>query len=61
MDIKELITSLEDPNLADVLRIMENDYKIISVDKDIVKVRVLNSVVNVSYDLWTKACMIGVI
>lgn len=61
MNVEQLITSLEDPNLADVLRIMENDYTILSVDKDIVKVKVLNSVVNVSYDLWTKACMIGVI
>ena len=61
MNVEQLITSLEDQNLADVLRIMENDYTILSVDKDIVKVKVLNSVVNVSYDLWTKACMIGVI
>jgi hypothetical protein len=61
MNVEQLITSLENSNLADVLRIMENDYMILSVDKDIVKVKVLNSVVNVSYDLWTKACMIGVI
>lgn len=44
-------------NLADVLRILETDYKILSV-KDIVKVRVLFEEVEVPLDLWTQAIML---
>ena len=45
-------------NLADVLRILETDYKILSV-KDTVKVRVLLEEVEVPLDLWTQAIMIN--
>ena len=45
-------------NLADVLRILETDYKILSV-KDTVKVRVLFEDVEVPLDLWTQAIMIN--
>ena len=45
-------------NLADVLRILETDYKILSV-KDTVKVRVLFEEVEVPLDLWTQAVMIN--
>lgn len=45
-------------NLADVLRILETDYKILSV-KDTVKVRVLLEDVEVPLDLWTQAVMIN--
>lgn len=45
-------------NLADVLRILETDYKILSV-KDTVKVRVLFEEVEVPLDLWTQAIMIN--
>ena len=45
-------------NLADVLRILETDYKILSV-KDTVKVRVLFEDVEVPLDLWTQAVMIN--
>ena len=44
-------------NLADVLRILETDYKILSV-KDTVKVRVLFEEVEVALDLWTQAIML---
>ena len=44
-------------NLADVLRILETDYKILSV-KDTVKVRVLFEEVEVPLDLWTQAIML---
>ena len=39
-------------NVEDVLRILETDYKILSV-KNIVKVRVLFEEVEVPLDLWT--------
>ena len=45
-------------NLVDVLRILETDYKILSV-KDTVKVRVLFEEVEVPLDLWTQAIMIN--
>lgn len=45
-------------NLGDVLRILETDYKIISV-KDTVKVRVLFEEVEVPLNLWTQAVMIN--
>ena len=45
-------------NLVDVLRILETDYKILSV-KDTVKVRVLFETVEVPLDLWTQAIMIN--
>ena len=45
-------------NLADVLRILETDYKILSV-KDTVKVRVLFEEVEVPLDLWTQAIMVN--
>ena len=45
-------------NLADALRILETDYKILSV-KDTVKVRVLFEEVEVPLDLWTQAVMIN--
>ena len=45
-------------NLADVLRILETDYKILSV-KDIVKVRVLFEEVEIPLDLWSQAVMIN--
>ena len=60
-DTKDLITSLENPNLLDVLRIMENDYSILDTTENSVKVRVLNSIVEVSLELWTQACMIKVL
>ena len=44
-------------NLADVLRILETDYKILSV-KDTVNVRVLFEEVEVPLDLWTQAIML---
>ena len=44
-------------NLADVLRILETDYKILSV-KDTVKVRVLFEEVEVPLHLWTQAIML---
>ena len=44
-------------NVEDVLRILETDYKILSV-KDTVKVRVLFEEVEVSLDLWTQAIML---
>ena len=44
-------------NLADVLRILETDYKILSV-KDTVKVRVLLEEVEVPLDLWSQAIML---
>ena len=44
-------------NVEDVLRILETDYKILSV-KDIVKVRVLFEEVEVPLDLWTQAIML---
>ena len=44
-------------NLADVLTILETDYKILSV-KDTVKVRVLFEEVEVPLDLWTQAIML---
>ena len=44
-------------NLADVLRILETDYKILSV-KDTVKVRVLFEEVEVPLDLWAQAIML---
>jgi hypothetical protein len=45
-------------NLADVLRILETEYKILSV-KDTVKVRVLFEEVEVLLDLWTQAIMVN--
>lgn len=45
-------------NLADVLRILETEYEILSV-KDTVKVRVLFEEVEVPLDLWTQAIMIN--
>ena len=45
-------------NLADVLRILETDYKILSV-KDTVKVRVLFEEIEVPLDLWSQAVMIN--
>ena len=45
-------------NLADVLRILETDYKILSV-KDTVKVRVLFEEVEIPLDLWSQAVMIN--
>lgn len=45
-------------NIADVLRVLETDYKILSV-KDTVKVRVLFEEVEVPLDLWTQAIMIN--
>jgi len=45
-------------NLADVLRILETDYKILSV-KNTVKVRVLLEEVEVPLDLWTQAVMVN--
>lgn len=45
-------------NIADVLRILETDYTILSV-KDTVKVRVLFEEVEVPLDLWTQAIMIN--
>lgn len=44
-------------NLADVLRILETDYKILSV-KNTVKVRVLFEEVEVPLHLWTQAIML---
>ena len=44
-------------NLADVLRILETEYTILSV-KDTVKVRVLFEEVEVPLDLWTQAIML---
>ena len=44
-------------DLAEVLRILETDYKILSV-KDTVKVRVLFEEVEVPLDLWTQAIML---
>ena len=44
-------------NVEDVLRILETDYKILSV-KDTVKVRVLFEEVEVPLDLWTQAIML---
>lgn len=44
-------------NIADVLRILETDYKILSV-KDTVKVRVLFEEVKVPLHLWTQAIML---
>ena len=44
-------------NLADVLRILETDYKILSV-KDTVKVRVLFEEVEIPLDLWAQAIML---
>lgn len=44
-------------NTADVLRILETDYKILSV-KDIVKVRVLFEEVEIPLHLWTQAIML---
>ena len=44
-------------NLADVLRILETDYKILSV-KDTVKVRVLFEEVEVPLDLWAQAIIL---
>ena len=43
-------------NLADVLRILETDYRILSV-KDTVKVRVLFEELEVPLDLWSQAVM----
>ena len=45
-------------NVEDVLRILETDYKILSV-KDTVKVRVLFEEVEIPLDLWTQAIMIN--
>ena len=45
-------------NLVDVLRILETDYKILSVT-DVVKVRVLFEEVEVPLDLWTQAIMVN--
>ena len=45
-------------NIADVLRILETEYKILSVT-DVVKVRVLFEEVEVPLDLWTQAIMIN--
>ena len=45
-------------NLADVLRILETDYRILSV-KDTVKVRVLFEELEVPLDLWSQAVMIN--
>ena len=45
-------------NLADVLTILETDYKILSV-KDTVKVRVLFEEVEIPLDLWSQAVMIN--
>ena len=44
-------------NVEDVLRVLETDYKILSV-KDTVKVRVLFEEVEVPLDLWTQAIML---
>ena len=44
-------------NLADVLTLLETDYKILSV-KDTVKVKVLFEEVEVPLDLWTQAVMV---
>ena len=44
-------------DLAEVLRILETDYKILSV-KDTVKVRVLFEEVKVPLHLWTQAIML---
>ena len=44
-------------NVEDVLRILETDYKILSV-KNTVKVRVLFEEVEVPLDLWTQAIML---
>ena len=44
-------------NVEDVLRILETDYKILSV-KDTVKVRVLFEEVEVPLDLWSQAIML---
>ena len=44
-------------NVEDVLRILETDYKILSV-KDTVKVRVLFEEVEIPLDLWTQAIML---
>ena len=44
-------------NVEDVLRILETDYKILSV-KDTVKVRVLFEEVKVPLHLWTQAIML---
>ena len=45
-------------NLVDVLRILETDYKILSVTD---KVQIINKdgVAEVPLDLWTKAIMIN--
>ena len=45
-------------NIADILRILETDYKILSV-KNTVKVRVLFEEAEVPLDLWTQAIMIN--
>ena len=45
-------------NVEDVLRILETDYKILSV-KDTVKVRVLFEEVEIPLDLWSQAVMIN--
>ena len=45
-------------NIVDVLRILETDYKILSV-KDTVKVRVLFEEVEIPLDLWSQAVMIN--
>lgn len=44
-------------NLADILIILETEYKILSV-KDTVKVRVLFEEVEVPLDLWARAIML---
>lgn len=44
-------------NVEDVLRILETDYKILSV-KDTVKVRVLFEEVEIPLHLWTQAIML---
>ena len=44
-------------NIADVLTLLETDYKILSV-KDTVKVKVLFEEVEVPLDLWTQAVMV---
>lgn len=52
---------IEDPNLLDVLRIMETDHEILSVTEKEVKVKVLNSIVTVPIKLWTDAIMTQVL
>lgn len=61
MQVNEILTYLQDPNISDILRIMENDYKILDTTNTYVKVQVLHSIVQIPLELWTKACMARIV